>query len=230
MKTLLIGLLFYATSMVLYSVSVLAWDFPLSLDITQISFNYSGSIADTLKKDYGTTIITAPEWRKTFGGDEEDVYKNERFAYTKGSTPTVKAIFTSPDPDPSESITIDVLTCSTDSEDGFENYTGWSLNDSTITFPSGPLDTEGVFSTQNGTSVKNSVGKCRTKFLWRIYEVGGFVWLQDLGYSTHNYYTVLDTPVAPMSKPWTEVLDYSCDWAANNTTSVACIESLTINC
>jgi len=146
------------------------------------------------------------------------VYKDDRFAYIIGATPTVKATFTSPDPDPTESITIDVLTCSTDPEDGFENYTGWSLNDATITFPSGPLDTEGTFTTQTGTSVKSSIGKCRTKFLWRIYEVGGFVWLQDLGYSTHNYYTVLDTPVAPMSQPWTEVLDWSCEQASGQTT------------
>ena len=64
MKTLLIGLLFGAASMVLYSLPVSAWDFPVSIDITQISFNYSGSGAIPLKKDYGATSIAAPEWRK----------------------------------------------------------------------------------------------------------------------------------------------------------------------
>jgi hypothetical protein len=228
MKTLLKGLLFCAVSMVLNSIPVSAWDFPVSIDITQISFNHSESEAIPLKKDYGTTSITAPEWRKTFGGDEEDVYKDDRFAYIIGATPTVKATFTSPDPDPTVSITITVQTCSIDPEDGFEEYTGWSLNDDEITFPWGPLDTEGIFSTQYGTSVKNGVGKCRTKFLWKISEVGGSAYSQELGYSTHKYYTVLDTPVAPMDEPWTEVLDYSCDWTFSKTSETVCVDSLTM--
>lgn len=208
---------------------VSAWDFPVSIDITQVSFNYTGSNAIPLKKNAGTTSITAPEWVKTWGGS---VVKNDPFAFTKGFTPTVKALFTSPDPDPMESVTIEAVTQSTGDENGFQNYPGWNLNDDTINFTYGVLSVEGTFPTSTGSSLKNSVGKCRTKFLWKISEVGGGAYSQELGYSTHNYYILLATPSSfvdyyttpeTVGVPWTEVLDLACQWANNVEYDTDCV-------
>jgi len=41
------------------------------------------------------------------------------------------------------------------------------------------------------------------------------LWIETTGY--HTYYTLLATPQNPMSPPWTDVLDYSCDWASGQT-------------
>ena len=35
----------------------------------------------------------------------------------------------------------------------------------------------------------------------------------------HTIYVLLGTPQAPMTEPWTEVLDYSCDWADGKSSS-----------
>ncbi|MDP2982010.1 MAG: hypothetical protein Q8O92_01600 [Candidatus Latescibacter sp.] len=210
-----------------------AWDYPLSLDITKVSFNYTGNgVAITLRKNNGENIISAPEWYANPGGE---ILRNDHFAFIKGDVPAgVKASFASSNPDPTESVEIAVDTCSATSGDGFENYTGWSLNNGTITFPSGPLETEGTFNTHNGTSVKSSVGKCRTKFLWKIVKVNGTAYSQDIGYTIHDYYTLLSSPSSfayytynETGIPWTDALDLACGWASGQTTREGCIPLLT---
>jgi len=50
----------------------------------------------------------------------------------------------------------------------------------------------------------------------------------DIGNTgTHTYYTVITTPQNPMSEPWTEVLDYSCDWASGQSTASSATNEIT---
>jgi hypothetical protein len=53
-------------------------------------------------------------------------------------------------------------------------------------------------------------------------------YLQYLGETTHNYYTVLSTPQAPISEPWTEVLDYACQWAYDAATEEYIVRKMTV--
>jgi hypothetical protein len=50
-----------------HSRQVSAWDYPLDVVITEISFNYPYSVAITLKKNYGDETISAPEWHFSGG-------------------------------------------------------------------------------------------------------------------------------------------------------------------
>ena len=43
----------------------------------------------------------------------------------------------------------------------------------------------------------------------------------------HTVYVVLASPQAPMTKPWTEVLDYSCDWADGQTSAASAATQIT---
>ena len=43
----------------------------------------------------------------------------------------------------------------------------------------------------------------------------------------HEYYTLLSSPQNPMSTPWTEVLDFSCDWASGQSTGADVAQKIT---
>jgi hypothetical protein len=49
------------------------------------------------------------------------------------------------------------------------------------------------------------------------YEFEDPLWIGETG--DHEYYTLLDEPQSPMTVPWTDVLDYACDWASGQTGS-----------
>jgi len=40
---------------------------------------------------------------------------------------------------------------------------------------------------------------------------------ENIRFSSHNYYTLLVAPKAPMTVPWDDVLVYVCDWAEGKT-------------
>ncbi len=50
------------------------------------------------------------------------------------------------------------------------------------------------------------------------------LWIETTG--PHTYYTLLAAPQSPMSEPWTEVLDYSCDWARNKSSTSSALSEL----
>jgi len=45
--------------------------------------------------------------------------------------------------------------------------------------------------------------------------------------TTHTYYTLIAAPQAPMAEPWTDVLDYACSWAANQSTEAYVAQKVT---
>ena len=79
-------------------------------------------------------------------------------------------------------------------------------------------------------SVPNSVDIRNFTWEWEIYAISNDpAYCSDMSdYNTyHSYYTLLATPQAPMAEPWTDVLDYACDWASGQSTDAGVLSSLT---
>ena len=76
-----------------------------------------------------------------------------------------------------------------------------------------------------------AVGKHQFEWEWEIYAIP----VNEPGYSAgwntsntqHTYYTLLDTPHAPMSQPWIGVLDLACSWADNQNYDIGVLKKLT---
>jgi hypothetical protein len=200
-----------------------AWDFPLDIDIVAIQFDSTGCSTTYDICVNGTTELDKPEY--VVGSS-----RNNRFACKINSAPTLWVNFyCNSAPDISTSLTIDALAVS--------GTTYWHLADKAVMFNGGggSIADQGnptnfvTFNTGGGTTVAESVGICDILWNWRVVAVGGTpISPINIANSSHEYYTVLDTPKAPMSEPWTEVLDYSCNWATENSYEAACVDSLTM--
>jgi len=69
--------------------------------------------------------------------------------------------------------------------------------------------------TLSDADVPNTIGKRTYTWEWKVYAipVGSGCSYMSTFTTQHTYYTLLATPQAPMSEPWTDVLDYACVWA-----------------
>lgn len=183
----------------------------------EISLNYEGGSSDdaiTIKKNASTTI-SAPEYIRS----ESSVTKNENCAYIKSqSNRKIKVKFNSNNSNMNFLVKATVIS-------------GTGIGNICEMFVA-PCDLNSkVFTIELPVSVPGSVGK-RT-FTWR-WEATALpinspycpVTCTNVN-TTHTYYTLLATPQAPMSTPWTEVLDYACVWAANQTTSANVAQKVT---
>jgi hypothetical protein len=171
-----------------------SWDFPLTLYPEAIQFYHSYSNHSLNIRVNADTIITVPEY-------DNSGSLNQKFAYKIGSYPNVLVKFFTTSPD-TPSLTIRAY-----------GSDSWNLADHVVLF-----DEYGVsdyVTMSSSTSVPNSVGKHNKTWDWYVCKVGGNpigpFWT---GNSSHTYYTVFDTPVSPLSVPWTDVLDYSCTFAS----------------
>jgi hypothetical protein len=190
------------------------------VELFEVTFSHGGTGTSIDITVNGATDVDVPEY-DDFGDT------NERFAYIKSFAPVVKAKFYSLDADATEDLLIRAVAQNVDSEEGFTAYTGWSLGNTSVSFPGGPYSLAESFSSAYGTSVPATVGKWKTKFSWQVIGVGGMGYLQYLDETIHDYYTVLDTPVAPMEEPWTDVLDWSCYWAYGDNDASECVNVFT---
>lgn len=187
----------------------LNWSIPPSFDIVSVSF--SSSV--TVKKDNGATLVTDPEWTWSGAGS-----KNDPFAYIKSSSPTVIAEF----------------YCLVGEQDftnltiyPHQTYGAWTLGSSVVTFDS--ASETGSFST---STFYSSVGKRMSAWTWKITHKDGQALdqHQTIGSTQHNHYTLLNNPQAPFINAeyvWTDLLDYSCQWANGHTTASSCVSALT---
>jgi hypothetical protein len=197
-------LMMVAAGMIAGTVAAQAYDYPEDVSLLSIYFRWPGSEAIGLFTDCGTDSIVAPEY---------DVPSsiNEKFAYKTGATPSVWAKFYTSS-NPGDTLTI------------YTHYnTGgfcWVLEETPVIFgggggsiatgtnPTGYV----TFDTYSGSSVPDYVSSSFIAWGWKVSKVNG----QSInphfsfGSSEHYYYTVLDTPHAPMNEVWTEVLDRSC--------------------
>lgn len=79
-------------------------------------------------------------------------------------------------------------------------------------------------------SVPNSVGRRNFTWKWEIYAIPNDpAYCSDMSELniSHIYYTLLATPQDPMAEPWTDVLDYACVWAANQSTAANVAQKVT---
>jgi hypothetical protein len=202
--------------MTVYVANVRAWDFPLDISPIKIQFNHGYSDSALNIRVNASTDITVPEYDSGYS-------RNDKFAYVKGSTPDVLVMFYASPPD-SPSLTIDAIGI---------NGSSWDLNDKTVLFNgSGFSVTESGYPTNyvkmsSSTSVPNSIGIHSHTWSWRVVAVGGTpISPFYMGSISHDYYTVLDTPRTPMTEPWTDVLNYACDWANDKTTVSDAIDEI----
>ena len=194
--------------------SVLAWSLPLDVDVVKIHFNHNtGSTSSdgiTIQED--ETTIVAPEWYPLSS-------KNEESAYLKTVTsPTVKAEFYANDIGQQGYSSVRIYAHAS---------SGWALSESNVTFPGGGSG-QVSFGTSASFPQASTVGKWTITWTWKVVKIdGGSVTPFSVGTSTHTFYNVLDTPEAPMTVPWVEVLDYACDWAQGETTEVNALTEIT---
>ncbi len=200
---------------------VMGWSLPPSIDVTEIKFRYgSGSPAIPIKKNNGITLITNPEWQ--YNPTTDQLIKNDRFAYIKGESPAIIANFYADQYDTPE------LTIQAYPVMGALN---WSLSGA-VDFSSN-YSGDHFFYTESGRSVPSGIGSQWVVFSWRITAIGGEPLLPTchLANTSHYFYTVFASPTSfydgEYGKPWTEMLDRACVWAANQSTEAACLSSLT---
>jgi len=79
-------------------------------------------------------------------------------------------------------------------------------------------------------NIPNNVDVRQFTWKWEIYGItneSGYCSAKSTNYTTHTYYTVLTTPQSPMAEPWSNVLDYACEWASGKSTESDVISSIT---
>ncbi|MDZ7401893.1 MAG: hypothetical protein ONB37_17180 [candidate division KSB1 bacterium] len=202
----------FSLSGFLPSVYSLPW--PPEMDLIYIKFNYNSSSysydALTIKKN-NSTGVQVPEWYPAYN-------RNEPMAYIKSQSDRfIEARFW-----------ID--------RTGF-NYAGIYADMSGSGIGDVPEQSVNFNDTQYATqtlecsgSVPNSVGIRSFSWNWYVTYIDEVefeepIWIAESG--EHEYYTVLDEPQAPMSVPWTDVLDYSCDWASGQSSEANVVKKIT---
>ncbi len=86
-----------------------------------------------------------------------------------------------------------------------------------------------VTITLDGT-IPNNAGKRTFTWKWEIYGItneSGYCSAKTTYYTNHMYYTVLSIPQDPMEEPWTSVLNYACDWASGQSSSLNAVTKIT---
>ena len=192
---------------------------PPSFDVVAIKFNHNtGSTSSdgiNLYDSLNNQNITAPEWKYYLGDNW-----NKKFGYIKDTVPIIQAQFFCE----TDEQNFDTLEIEADWNDG-EHF--WVVTDTTVVF----ADSLTSFINFHASTVPTSVGKRTIGWTWRITKVDGESQSPPkvLGYTDHDYYTVLANPQSPMSTPWTEVLDYACDWASGENMSSMIVDKITLN-
>ena len=185
-----------------------AYDPPLVVYPLSIKFNYtSGYSNDALYiKKNNSTSIPVPEWDNGGSTNAPMAYiKNQsnrkiqvRFYCNYSFEKTVSGFIYSPSQEP-----IGIL--------GYQEF----LTYSGYTSPYVTVTTQG--------SIPQNVGIRNFMWHWQLYVKG----ISTITYTNHTYYTLLAAPQNPMSEPWTELLDYSCDWASGNSSTSSALYDLT---
>jgi len=165
----------------------------------------------TIRKN-ATIAISAPEYKR-------EPYKNEPFAYIMGqSNRTIRVKFNSNASNMNFLVKATVV-----SGEGIGHVCE-------IFVAACDLNTT-VFTIKLQGSIPNSV--CKRTFTWRweataLPENSPYCPITCTPVNTqHTYYTLLATPQAPMSIPWTEVLDYACVWAGGETSQANAATKIT---
>ncbi len=90
-------------------------------------------------------------------------------------------------------------------------------------------DLQEITLTLDGT-IPSSVDIRQFTWKWEIYAItneSGYCSALSTNYTSHTYYTLLAVPQAPMTEPWSNVLDYACDWASGESIDVNVVAKVT---
>ena len=172
-------------------------DPPYGFTLVDIKFNHntSSNSTDRVTIQKNESDITAPEWITSS-------QTNDPIAYIKGSNKTILASFTCT----SDTVTSAKIFATKTAGDILTH-----IGEETITFSNGwssPL-----YQQFTVTDVPTWVKKGTVTWQWK-FKVGLYSEQPITSTGPHTIYVLVASPQAPMSKPWTEVLDYSCVWAA----------------
>lgn len=163
--------------------------------VDSISFNYSGSGAITIFDNKQSTNVTAPEYSSAA------TIPIKAAAWVRGGSHSVRVNFKA---------VPGVISAEIWAQDGLGGLNS-SSSPITVLFPSG--QGQGTFTVN---TVPNAVGKHEFYWDWK-YRISSTT--HSMGRTgEHLVYTVLDSPVASLSPPWLEILDYACTWANGATT------------
>lgn len=194
----------------------------LIVEPDQIYFNYEeGNTNDALTlRDNNGVVITESEW------DSYDLGRH-KFAYIKGQTNRkIKVQFYS------NYQGIMHLQIKLSYVPGYSDGIGTVCNFFVSNFDNSPSSPSTLILPLTGT-LPDSVGAHSFRWHWEIYAIP----VNNSNYcadwttteTSHHFYTLLAAPQAPVSEPWTSVLDLACAWAANNTTEQQVLSSITTN-
>lgn len=186
-----------------------SWDPPLEIDVVAIQFNFeAGNTDDALYIIKNSSEnIDCPEWYPSLS-------RNNPFAYIKSQTNRHFYVTFEHNQGQGEICSMRVYTT------GSGYYPGLVANSAYVSFPSCG-DNTSVELTMTG-SVSNSVQSWGFHLNWYVTMINGLTQSPYYSMGTtgeHDYYILLATPQSPMGEPWTDVLDYSCVWAANQSTA-----------
>jgi len=191
---------------------------PLDIDVVWIYFDYEDGYANDALQivKNASTEIAKPEWYPAYS-------RNNRFAYIKGQTNRkIKVRFWH---NQGEGAINNMHVRTTGS-----GYYPGTIAESIVYFTSGSFG-EAILTMTNG-QVSNYVQLWGFYYYWYVTKLNGQP-LDPQYYSGmtggHDYYILLAAPQAPMSVPWTDVLDYACVWARNQSTESSAVTKITQN-
>jgi len=193
------------------------WEPPLEVDVVSMRFNYeAGYSNDALDiKKNASTDIALPEWYPAAS-------RNNPCAWIKGQTNRRISTYFYHNQDQGEICSIHVQTT------GAGAYPG-TIAETQVNFSSCGSSGNSTLTMTNG-QVPNYVRKFGFDYGWYVTRVNGEVlqWSIYMGVTgTHYYYILLAAPQSPMSVPWTDVLEYSCAWAANQSSESGAVTKIT---
>jgi len=224
----------------------------MSVQLVAIKFNHDSATAThdalNLRKN-GTLVVAVPEWQRGISVNPEDSPAAYAVGQVRGNTVTIHAKFRRSVP---ELVTAEIraldATINPPGDAGclgiilrllhaifralFGNVLG-EVQARQVTFGASGETAFEAFQLVHTKLDTAFVGIRTTTWRWQYRNGTNDPW-HDFDTSTHRIYVLLDLPTAPWQQqpyaagniqlPWTEVLDYACNWAHGATvaTDAAC--------
>ena len=189
----------------------------VKIELSHIKFNHaSGDSSDGVDiRVNGSTDVLVPEW--ITGPDPGDPVRNEPAAYKRNITPTIQARFVMT-PELDVSATISATTA--------DPVLG-GLGEEAVSFVGG-VSSPAYATFTAAESTPTTVGIRTVQWQWKAGNFGGGeAPVCDINVSgPHKLYQLLETPAAPMTEPWTEVLDNVCELAAGFASTSAAVREV----
>ncbi len=189
----------------------------VQIEVTHIKFNYTtGDSADAINIRKSSSVdVLVPEWITPTGPGDDG--RNEPAAYKKGIYPNVQARMTIT---PELNISADVSAINTGGILG-------NLGETTVEFSNGVSNPfYATFNCLQSTPVAVGIGAMQWQWKAGNFEGGGASAGNMTVTGPHTVYSVLGSPVTPMSEPWTNALDIACEVAGGATTKKVAMQGV----